>query len=101
MDSDRTLTHPATALASERHESDAFLPVWLIVLFFVLLFRGGVYFDQHSGWFDARVLARLTFTQRSVEAVLLEKRIDFRRERAREGQAGTLGDLTRTAARYG
>ena len=31
------------------------VPVWLIVLFFLLLYWGMVYFDQHSGWFDAQV----------------------------------------------
>ena len=31
------------------------VPVWLIVLLFLLLYWGMVYFDQHSGWFDAQV----------------------------------------------
>jgi len=31
------------------------VPVWLIVLFFLLLYWGMVYFDQHSGWFNAQV----------------------------------------------
>jgi len=33
------------------------VPVWLIVLLFLLLYWGMVYFDQHSGWFDAQVYA--------------------------------------------
>jgi mono/diheme cytochrome c family protein len=31
------------------------VPVWLMVLLFVLLFWGMVYFDRNSGWFDVRV----------------------------------------------
>ena len=30
-------------------------PMWIIVTTLVLLFIGGVYFDRHSGWFDAKV----------------------------------------------
>jgi mono/diheme cytochrome c family protein len=33
------------------------VPIWLIVLFFLLLYWGMVYFDQRSGWFDVRVYA--------------------------------------------
>jgi len=33
------------------------VPVWLIVLLFLLLYWGMVYFDQHSGWFDPQVYA--------------------------------------------
>ena len=32
-------------------------PMWIIVTTLVLLFLGGVYFDRHSGWFDAKVYA--------------------------------------------
>jgi mono/diheme cytochrome c family protein len=32
-------------------------PMWIIVVTLVLLFVGGYYFDQHSGWFDSRVYA--------------------------------------------
>jgi mono/diheme cytochrome c family protein len=31
------------------------VPVWLIVLLFLLLYWGMVYFDRHSGWFNAQV----------------------------------------------
>jgi mono/diheme cytochrome c family protein len=31
------------------------VPVWLIVVMFLLFFGGGVYFDQHGGWFDPQV----------------------------------------------
>lgn len=33
------------------------VPIWIIVLTLVLLFFGFVYFDHHSGWFDANVYA--------------------------------------------
>jgi mono/diheme cytochrome c family protein len=33
------------------------VPVWVLVLLFLLLYWGMVYFDQHSGWFDAQVYA--------------------------------------------
>ncbi len=31
------------------------VPVWLMVLLFVLLYGGMVFFDRYSGWFDAEV----------------------------------------------
>jgi len=34
---------------------DPAVPIWLIVLCFVLLYMGAIYFDQHGGWFDAQV----------------------------------------------
>jgi len=36
------------------------VPMWLIVLTLVLLFLGAVYFDYHSGWFDANVYSPYT-----------------------------------------
>jgi mono/diheme cytochrome c family protein len=33
------------------------LPIWIIVLLLVLLFLGGLYFDNHSGWFQPQVYA--------------------------------------------
>ena len=30
-------------------------PVWIFALTLLLLFAGAVYFDRHSGWFDAQV----------------------------------------------
>jgi len=45
---------PMTAEAEPQAGRTA-VPVWLIVLLFLLLYWGMVYFDQHSGWFDAQV----------------------------------------------
>jgi mono/diheme cytochrome c family protein len=33
------------------------VPVWLIILLFVILYWGMVYFDQHGGWFNEQVYA--------------------------------------------
>ncbi len=33
------------------------VPVWLLILLFLLLYWGMVYFDQRSGWFSPRVYA--------------------------------------------
>lgn len=30
-------------------------PIWIIVVTLLMLFVGGYYFDQHSGWFNAKV----------------------------------------------
>lgn len=43
--------------ASEPKAGPAAVPVWLIVLLFVTLYWGMVYFDQHSGWFSEQVYA--------------------------------------------
>lgn len=34
---------------------DATVPIWLIVVMFLLVFWGAVYFDQHGGWFEPQV----------------------------------------------
>jgi mono/diheme cytochrome c family protein len=34
---------------------DPVVPVWLIVVCFLLLYWGAVYFDEHGGWFDTQV----------------------------------------------
>jgi mono/diheme cytochrome c family protein len=31
------------------------VPIWIIALMLTLIFLGGVYFDHHSGWFNAKV----------------------------------------------
>lgn len=33
------------------------VPVWLIVVLFMLLYWGAVYFDEHGGWFEPKVYA--------------------------------------------
>jgi len=45
---------PITAEAEPQVGGTA-VPVWLIVLLFLLLYWGMIYFDQHSGWFDTQV----------------------------------------------
>jgi len=40
---------------AEPTASRSTVPMWIVVLLLVLLFLGGVYFDHHSGWFDAQV----------------------------------------------
>lgn len=42
---------------SQPHPPHLTVPIWIIALALVLIFLGGVYFDHHSGWFDARVYA--------------------------------------------
>jgi mono/diheme cytochrome c family protein len=36
------------------------VPVWLMVVFFVLLYWGMVFFDRCSGWFDAQIYTPYT-----------------------------------------
>jgi len=31
------------------------LPIWLVVLMFLILYWGGIYFDENSGWFDSKI----------------------------------------------
>jgi mono/diheme cytochrome c family protein len=38
------------------------LPIWIVVLTLVLIFLGGLWFDQHSGWFASQVYAPYTST---------------------------------------
>lgn len=51
---------PSSPLAAETAEPRAggtTVPVWIIILLFLLLYWGMVYFDQHSGWFSPEVYA--------------------------------------------
>ena len=41
--------------AGEPSATRSAAPMWIIVATLVLLFLGGIYFDRHSGWFDAKV----------------------------------------------
>jgi len=46
---------PSQTTATVPQSSGAPVPIWLIVLMFVLLFWGAVYFDMNGGWFDPKV----------------------------------------------
>jgi mono/diheme cytochrome c family protein len=46
-----------SADTSEPTATNAAVPIWLIVGFFLLLYWGMVYFDENSGWFNAQVYA--------------------------------------------
>jgi mono/diheme cytochrome c family protein len=48
---------PLGAEAAEPTAGRVAVPIWLIVLLFVILYLGMVYFDQNSGWFDKQVYA--------------------------------------------
>jgi mono/diheme cytochrome c family protein len=50
-------TTPLTAEAAEPRAGGRVVPVWIIVLLFVSLYWGMVYFDQRSGWFSPEVYA--------------------------------------------
>ncbi len=43
--------------ATEPRVGRAAVPVWLIILMFVLLYWGMVYFDLHGAWFNPQVYA--------------------------------------------
>jgi len=55
-------------------------PMWIIVTTLILFFIGGIYFDRHSGWFDAKVYAPYSsaetleaYQPKSGEAALLAR----------------------------
>jgi mono/diheme cytochrome c family protein len=53
-------TRQPLSLSAETAEPKAgqvAVPVWLIILFFLLLYWGMVYFDRSSGWFNEHVYA--------------------------------------------
>lgn len=65
---------------TEPSVSRSTVPIWIIVLTLVLLFLGMVYFDHHSGWFDAQVYGPYASTEelelyqpKSGEAALLAR----------------------------
>jgi mono/diheme cytochrome c family protein len=58
---------PVPSDAAEPRVGNAAVPVWVIVLLFMLLYWGMVYFDQHSGWFSPEVYT----PYRSVEELAL------------------------------
>ena len=54
MSAEPQQSSPMTAQAEPQAGRIA-VPVWIIVLLFMLLYWGMIYFDQHSGWFDTQV----------------------------------------------
>ncbi|MFO1488216.1 MAG: cytochrome c [Verrucomicrobiota bacterium] len=46
---------PSSPIAAQNSASDAPVPVWLIVFMVLLLVWGGLYFDDHGGWFSPQV----------------------------------------------
>src|SRR5512137_1951446 len=46
---------PLTADTVEPKAGQVAVPVWLIVLLFLILYWGMVYFDRNGGWFSERV----------------------------------------------
>jgi mono/diheme cytochrome c family protein len=51
----------------EPSASRAPIPIWLIILLFLLLWWGMVYFDQHGGWFQPEVYAPYQSVEQLVE----------------------------------
>ena len=45
----------ATVPREDTSTKDATVPMWLIVVCFLLVFWGAVYFDEHGGWFESQV----------------------------------------------
>jgi mono/diheme cytochrome c family protein len=45
----------STPASAEPTAVRSHLPMWPLVVMLVLLYLGGVYFNQHSGWFDKQV----------------------------------------------
>src|ERR1017187_1737831 len=41
--------------SSQPQSKDEPVPMWLIILLFLLLYWGAVYFDATGGWFDPKV----------------------------------------------
>jgi mono/diheme cytochrome c family protein len=50
----------SSSTTGEPTATTATVPMWIIVLLLTLLFLGGVYFDYHSGWFNARIYTPYT-----------------------------------------
>ena len=48
---------PPGAELAEPKAGQVAVPVWLIVLLFLLLYGGAIYFDRNSGWFSEQVYA--------------------------------------------
>ena len=55
--SDEIKTSPPTPPTAEPGAGRTTTPIWIVLLLLVLLFLGGLYFDEHGGWFSAQVYA--------------------------------------------
>lgn len=53
--------------AAPSHERGATVPIWLIVVMFLLLYWGALYFDQNGAWFSPKVYAPLNSVQQVVD----------------------------------
>ncbi len=52
--SDKAKTNPPSASA-EPTAARSHLPMWILVVMLALLYLGGIYFNDHSGWFNKQV----------------------------------------------
>jgi mono/diheme cytochrome c family protein len=51
-----SMNQPASSAPREELSAkDPAMPIWLIIVFFLLLYWGAVYFDEHGGWFDPQI----------------------------------------------
>jgi mono/diheme cytochrome c family protein len=57
MSSETNQPASADPEAKESRIRDVTVPMWLIILMFVILYWGALYFDGHGGWFSSRVYA--------------------------------------------
>src|SRR5215475_5637593 len=48
-------TQPVSNAPEDAGTRSSPVPIWLIVVLFMLLYWGAVYFDEHGGWFESRV----------------------------------------------
>jgi mono/diheme cytochrome c family protein len=57
MSPETNQSSPPSADAAEPKAGQAAVPVWLIILLFLILYWGAIYFDRNSGWFNEQVYA--------------------------------------------
>jgi nitrite reductase (NO-forming) len=50
-----TTNQPVSNAPQDSGAKDPVVPVWLIIVCFMLLYWGAVYFDEKGGWFDPQV----------------------------------------------
>jgi mono/diheme cytochrome c family protein len=50
-----TMNQPVSNAPQSSSAKDPVVPIWLIVVCFLLAYWGAVYFDENGGWFDAKV----------------------------------------------